>query len=280
MSLERGLPWHHGNLNFKGYSLAGITTSIVFENAKICFDIGPGVPFSQNAGIYCLSHCHADHAGGINFLLSQRSLFSLPHTNILLPEVHVEPINNILQQWQNIEGFQYNYTLIPAKPNQPFGYGKYKIVPFQTTHRIDSVGYIVYEKRKKLKEEFASLSREEIIEKRKKKVDVQEELLEPLVAFTGDTQIEFLQSHPDIFKAKVLLMECTYIDDRRTIEKTRQWGHIHLDELLPYLDLFHNEKVCFIHLSARYKSPEAQRILQDKLGDRYKAPFELFPRPF
>ena len=281
MSLEKGFDWSYDDLNFKGYSIAGQTTSLVFQNAKICFDIGPGLPFHMGAQLYCLTHLHADHGAGINFLLSQRSLFSLPQARIMLPSEHVDAVESILKKWMEIEGFNYNYQLIPSVHGQYFDFTpQYTVKSFKTTHRVTSYGYLVYEKKKKLKKEFQNLERNELIELRDQGVEINEYILNPLVAFTGDTQIEFLKSDPDVLKAKILFVECTYLDEKRSIEQAREWGHIHLDELIDNIDELKNEHISLIHLSARYSTTEANKILTNRFADKDQKRISIFPRPF
>ena len=281
MSLEKGLAWTYKNLDFKGYSIAGQCTSIYFNTPKICFDISQGLPFHINAKLYCLSHLHADHGSGLNYLLSQRSLFRLPQAKIMLPAEHVESVERILTEWRKIEGFEYDYELIPSHHDELYHFSdQYKVRPFKTTHRVSSFGYIVYESKKKLKEEYRDCNSFQIVELKKQGQQIEETVDEPIVAFTGDTQIEFIHSHPDVAKAKLLFVECTYLDKKKTIEETRKWGHLHLDEIIENLGHFKNEHISLIHLSARYQSLEANRILNEKIPSEKRDNFSIFPRPF
>ncbi|MCB0377745.1 MAG: MBL fold metallo-hydrolase [Bdellovibrionales bacterium] len=281
MSLEKGLAWSYKDLNFRGFSIAGTVTSLLFENAKILFDLGPGLPYGFNAHFYCLSHMHADHGSGLHYTLSQRSLYRLPTAKIMLPSEHVAAVDEILKKWQAIEGFQYNYKIIPAEANQriPFN-DQYDIMSFQTVHRIASRGYIIYEKNKRLKPEFQGLSRENLIEAKNSGAILEEHFHTPIVAFTGDTQIEFLESHPDIKKCKLLFMECTYLDEKKPVAAAREWGHIHLDEFIARFSEFENEHISLIHLSARYSTAQAQKILEEKLPSGWPDRISLFPRSF
>lgn len=51
------------------------------------------------------------------------------------------------------------------------------------------------------------------------------------VAFTSDTQIEVLDQNPHLQQARVLILECTFVDDKISIAMARERGHIHLDEV-------------------------------------------------
>jgi ribonuclease Z len=58
--------------------------------------------------------------------------------------------------------------------------------------------------------ELQGLGEEEIVEMRRRGEDPNESYLDPMVAFTGDTQIEFLDSDPDVARAKILFVEATF----------------------------------------------------------------------
>jgi ribonuclease Z len=281
MSLEKGLEWEYEQHQFKGYSIAGQTTSLFYKNAKVAFDIAQGLPYHLSAKLFCLSHLHADHGSGIAYVLSQRSLFRQPTANIMLPEYAVDSIHRILKEWQNIEGFEYDYELTGVNESTTFKLSdKLTVKSFPTVHRVPSFGYMLYEKKKKLKKVYENASREEIL-KAKSQGQAVEELYEaPLLAFTGDTQIEFLDQHPDIKKVPLLFMETTYLDEKKSIEETRKWGHTHLDELLPRLYELKNAHISLIHLSARYSTPQAFNILKEKLPENWQDRISVFPRPF
>ena len=278
LSLERGFAWNFEGQQFKGFSLAGQSTSVFYKNEKIAFDIAQGLPFSLHAKLFCLSHLHSDHGSGINYVLAQRSLFRLPKAKILVPSETVKSLEIILKEWQKIEKFKYSYELIPVDHNLEYDCSdKVRVRAFATIHRVQSFGYIVYQKKKKLKKEYENLERQELLNLKSQKKEIEEIHWHPTTAFTGDTQIEFIDSHPDVSKADLLFLEATYLDSKRSVEETRFWGHTHLDEIVANKDRFQNKHLCFIHPSSRYSPEAAKAIFQQKLTE---APFNysLFPR--
>jgi ribonuclease Z len=281
MSLSQGFDWKYDDHHFQGYSLAGQTTSIYFKEPKVCFDIGQGLPFHLSAKLFCLSHLHADHGSGIHYLLSQRSLFRLPEVPILVPAQHCSSIQKIIREWEKIEELKFSYQLIPVEEGLTFDLSsQWQVRAYPTPHRISSFGYIIFTKKKKLKDQYQNLAPHELILARSKGQPIDQIVYEPTVAFTGDTRIEFIETHPEFGLSQVLLMECTYLDHKKSIEETRRWGHIHLDEIIERQSLFKNEKVGLIHLSARYTTAEANKILKEKLSTDFRARVEIFPRPF
>ena len=75
------------------------------------------------------------------------------------------------------------------------------------------------------------------------------------------------------------MTEVTFVDSAKTIENTRFWGHLHLEELLPRLDTLKCEKVVLIHISARYTTKRVLEILADRVPEHWKTKIEIFPRP-
>lgn len=274
-----GLKWSHKDHHFVGYSIAGITTSLVYENAGLVFDIGQGVPFNIPKQNYFLTHGHSDHAGGIAYVMSQRSLWNQPPAQIYCLPHYIENFDKILKIWQEIEGYEFKYQLNPLSPGESVSIGKeYRVQPFATIHRVPSQGYTVFKSKKKLKPEFVKRHPTELQNLRHSGVTVDEFTDEGIMAFTGDTQIEFLEN----FKTpvKFLFMETTFIDDLKPVASAREWGHIHLDEWIHRIEQIPAEKIILIHLSARYTTRTILETLDKKIPPHLREKIELFPRPF
>ncbi len=278
-NLSTGFKWSYGDHHFVGYSVAGITTSIVYENASMAMDIGQGMPFNIPRNHYFLSHCHSDHAGGLAYVLSQRSLWSLPPANIYVLPKYQKPLTQIIEQWQELEDFIYPFTIHAMNRGDTVRIGKdYVVQSFPTLHRVASQGYVVSKLKKSLKPEYKNFSHEQLRALREKGQDLNALQPQGIFAFTGDTQIEFLDSFTT--PVDVLFMETTFIDELRDVEAARKWGHIHLDEWKDRIDEIPARKIVLIHLSSRYTTKRAQEVLAEKIDKKFQGKVELFPRPF
>jgi ribonuclease Z len=256
------------DLKIIGTSLAGIRTSLLLPEIDVAFDVAQGLPFAVKAKHYFISHCHMDHAAGIPYLISLKALNKLAAPTFYVPESFADPIREIMQIWQKAEGHTYGFEIVPVTANSSFEIAKHLVVrSFPTVHRVPSFGYTIFQRHKKLKPEFAGLNRDELLKKKSSGIDLNEHWDEPFFTFTGDTQIEFLDAASWIKKSKYLVMECTYYDNRRTIEQARAWGHIHLDEVLPRLPELECEKIILIHRSSRYSFNEAQSLVRSRCSD-------------
>jgi len=278
MSVQAGESWSYQKYKFHGLSLSGIRTAIAMPELSLCFDVAQGYPYLINLKHFFISHGHLDHAAGIPYIISQRAMNSLPPGNFYMPGSLVEPMDQIMKLWEKIEKHEYKYNFVTVKGDDeiPLNAQTY-IKVFPTTHRIESYGYTIFEIHKKLKKQYLGLPQQEIVELRRKGHEVNEVHHIPVVSFTGDTQIEFLDSRPWVRQSKLLFMEATYLDERITIEQARQWGHTHIDEVVPRLKDIESEKIVFIHASSRYSDKEAERLLKARIPAEYHERIVLYP---
>jgi ribonuclease Z len=279
MSLASGFSVTYEGIKLIGYSVAGITTSIAMPDAEVCFDVGQGLPYQIPIPNILLTHGHMDHASGIPYLIAMKNMTSQPVPDIYMPESLVEHMKELMKIWAKIDQHTYRFNFIPVVPGQTVQLKPpYFFRPFRTIHRVDSQGYTIYEKKKRLKDEYKDLPPRELGLLRKQGHILDDYSEEPVLSFTGDTKIEFLESE-DVRKSRVLVMEVTYWDKKKTVANAREWGHIHFDELLERIETLECRKVVLIHASARYNTAYLEQILAARVPEHLRDRFTLFPRP-
>jgi ribonuclease Z len=144
----------------------------------------------------------------------------------------------------------------------------------RTQHTVTSVGYVIFERRNKLKPEYRELSGEQIRDLRVGGTEISEEIRVPIVGYTGDTSPEGLDQNPLFYETKILITEMTFIAPEHRKHLIHKNGHMHLDDFAERQDKFKNELVIAGHFSTRYSRRQAEKVvrerLPDMLGDRLK----------
>ncbi len=263
----------------RGVSVAGIGTSLYLPDLKVTIDLAQGLQPMIKPKTFLITHAHMDHASGIPYVISQKALIKAPPATFYMPAVMVEPLQNIMKEWQKIDQHEYTFELLGVEAGNKYSLDSHHdFKPFKTFHRVPSLGYTIFERRNKLKREYLELSQDEIVEFKDKGVKLTEENSLPIFSYTGDTTMDFWNHNPEVLESKVLFMEVTYWDTKKSIEEARQWGHIHLFEVIDRLDDFKGEKLVFTHLSSRYSIEYARSVLQKNIPKKHWDKVDIFPR--
>lgn len=263
----------HKALTIEGYSRAAVQSYWRIPELKLGFELG-GSPWSfMGTQTFFVSHAHLDHLAALPVYVARRRMMKMDPPTIYLPEQVVEPVQRMLRSWQRLDRGRMNCELIGVSPGDIIELSReHRVRVILTQHTVPSVGYIVYDVRKKLKPEYHGLSGNEIRDLRLAGNEVTAESLTPLVCFTGDTSPAGLDSHPDVYQAEVLMTEMTFFRPDHRKEKIHKYGHMHLDDILDRAGQFKNELIVLSHLSTRTATESAAKALRKQL------PSDLFER--
>ncbi len=263
----------HKALTIEGYSRAAVQSYWRIPELKLGFELG-GSPWSfMGTQTFFVSHAHLDHLAALPVYVARRRMMKMEPPTIYLPEEVLEPVQRMLKAWQRLDRGRMICELVGVKPGDVIELSReHRVRVILTKHTVPSVGYIVYDVRKKLKPEYHGLRGDEIRDLRLAGNEVTAEALTPLVCFTGDTSPAGLDSHEDVYKAQVLMTEMTFFRPDHRKEKIHKYGHMHLDDFLDRADRFENELIILSHLSTRTAADSAARALKKHL------PVELYDR--
>lgn len=259
-------------------SVAGLETCIQLPGLDLCFDIGRCPPSAVNRRTVLFTHSHIDHMGGLVMHCATRSLLHQSPPKYVLPATIEDSVHHMLDAWRKLDGSTLPCEIIGAKVGDR--------IPLRTNlfaevirgyHTVPMHAYVLWKRHKRLATHLQGASRQQILQAKDRGEAVNEWFDQPEVAFSGDSTIELIDREESMRKARLLIMELTFLDDRVSVAAARSKGHIHLDEVLERAELFENQTILFTHVSARYGVEEARKIFAARMPDCLKERVHLLP---
>jgi len=253
-------------LSIEGYSRAAVQTYWRVPELKLGFDLG-GQPWSFMATPnWFVSHAHLDHLAALPVYVARRRMMKMEPPTIYMPAEAIEGVEMLLRAFQRLDRGRMPAKLVGLVPGQEVELSRELVVrALPTKHTIPSLGFLVWERRRKLKPEYHALSGEEIRDLRLSGVEVAAEIRIPKVAYLGDTAPQGLDASPEAYRAEILIMEMTFVAPGERPERIHKYGHTHLDDFLARADLFENEVIIASHFSTRMHPEQIQRIIEKRL---------------
>lgn len=258
----------HDGLTIEGYSRAAVQSYWRIAELKLGFDLGAHPWDFMGVPNWALTHCHLDHIAALPLYVARRRLMKMSPPRVFLPAYAVDKVERMLSAFESLDRGRLPCDLVGMEPGEQRELSRELVLEaVPTRHTIPSIGYIVYERRNKLKPEYRDLTGEQIRDLRLAGTEITREVRVPLVGFTGDTSPEGLDQNPVFYEARILITEMTFIapDHRRHL--IHKNGHMHLDDFVTRADRFRNELVIAAHLSTRYSRAQAERIVRSRLPD-------------
>ncbi|KAJ8903623.1 hypothetical protein NDN08_004725 [Rhodosorus marinus] len=275
---ERGSLWiPQIGATLSGTSVSGIGTTIFVKEFGICFDAGRYHEGVEGARVYAITHGHSDHIGALHHILRVRgqNRAGSPTPTVVMPNCYKTNWMNLLKESTLLDAGPHGTPVelkqicsvhpIPYEEesdvNVPLAKGlRMKSLPMD--HRVPTCAYVLMGSRRTVLEQYRNLPNKEIRRLVKAGEHVIEVTEEPVLGFTGDTTIDGIMKHESLLRARVLIMECTFMCDR-TWKKAADTKHIHLEQLGQNADAFENEVIVLMHTSERYKYREASMRVMD-----------------
>ncbi|MBS1119279.1 MAG: ribonuclease family protein [Deltaproteobacteria bacterium] len=262
-----------GPYTVRGISVGGVYTSLAVPELGIVFDAGASPRSTGALDTILLSHGHADHIGALPAMLGIRGLFGKTRPpRVVMPMEIVEDLTTALAALTKLQRFPLDIDAIGMVPGEVLALrGDLHVRAIRTFHPVPSLGYILVKRVAKLRADLVGLPGKDIATRRRagEEVSEYEDRLE--LAYVTDTLVSVLDHSPELLKTRVLILECTFLDDRKTLEGARAGCHIHLDELLERADRFDNEHIVLMHISQLYRPNEVAEILDRRVPPRLRS---------
>lgn len=266
-----------GPFTVRGISVGGVYTTISVPELSALLDVGlPLRAFCASDRIF-LSHGHVDHAGGLSGLLGVRGMMQkAAPPQVYMPREIVDDLQSALACLTRLQRYELAITPVPMSPGDEERLSNNLYVrAFRTHHPVPSLGFQFVRKVQKLRPEFVGLPGAEIATRKQRGDDLFEAAEHLELAYATDTLIRVLDTNPSMLKSRVLILECTFLDDRKSLKESRAGCHIHLDEIIEVADRFENEHLVLMHTSQIYHPDEAREIVAKRVPTHLAARIQL-----
>lgn len=203
----------------------GLTAEGYSRGADKTFLFVPQLSLGLDAGLVCgrkprtvfLSHTHTDHSADIAFLCKRR----FGSVDVFCPKEAVSLVENAVRASveMNLDGDAFDRSRMPFAVHGvgdgdrfelPHSSGQYVVEVFALQHSCPCVGFGVSRRKKKLAQHLRGMAGHEIAARRAAGETVDEEVIEPLFVFNGDTSIAGLVRNARIFEYPVVITECSF----------------------------------------------------------------------
>lgn len=256
-----------GPYTLRGLSLGGVYTSLGCPELGVLFDAGIPARSLATLDTILLSHGHVDHVGALPAILGIRALHGKTRPpRVIMPAEIVDDLQAALAALTKLQRWPLEVEAIGMRAGEERELrGDLRIRAVQTFHPVPSLAYVITRRISKLRPEFHALPGPEIAARRRagEPMLVHEERAE--LAYVTDTLVSAFDHGPELFGARVLVMECTFLDNRKTLEGARAGCHIHLDEVIERASRFTNETIVMMHVSQLYRPDEVAQILDARV---------------
>jgi len=262
-----------GPYTVRGISVGGVYTSLAVPELGLVFDAGSSPRSAGAIDTILLSHGHADHVGALPAFLGIRALTGKTKPpRVVMPSEIVDDLVAALAALSKLQRFPLEIVPIGMQPGDELALrADLRIRAVRTFHPVPSLGYLIVRRVGRLRADLVGLPGPEIAARRRagEEVSDYDDRLE--LAYATDTLVSALDHAPELYKARVLIVECTFLDDRKSLEAARAGCHIHLDELIERADLFENDHVVLMHFSQIYRPDEISALLDRRVPAKLRA---------
>lgn len=235
----------------QGISVAGEMTTVQIPEMDVTFDIGCCPRAMLASKFLALSHGHMDHSGSLAYWCSQRRFQGMGSGHIVCDKRIAPAVHKMMAGFNDLEGQKTPYELVEMEPNgQVMIKNSIYLRGFEVEHTSPSFGYVIIEKRTKLKPEYTDFPQEKLKELKDRGIEITRTLEIPLIAYIGDTGPGPHLVREDVRKAQVIITECTFFEPDHK-ERAKTGMHLHVEDLAEWLRVAEAQAFVITHISRR-----------------------------
>jgi len=251
----------------QGFSVAGEQTMVHVPELEVAFDVG----FCPRVLVPCpsiaLSHAHMDHIGGLPYWFSQRYFQKLPPGKVHCHHAIAQPLLNMMKGWVDLERQQTPHEVIGMEDGQEVLLRpNIWLRAIEVRHTVPALGFVVIERRNKLKLEFVDLPADALREAKARGESITRQIDIPLIAYTGDTEMGPYLLRDEFRQAQTVVTECTFFDPEHR-GRAATGMHLHVEDIRELLQAWSAHDVVVVHLSRRTMLSYARKRLDEVGGE-------------
>jgi len=153
----------HHDLTIEGYSRAAVQSYWRIPELKLGFDLGAQPWDFMGTPTWCITHTHLDHLAALPVYIARRRMMKMEPPVIYLPQEIVDPVREVMKHFMRLDRGRMPCELRPVAPGDEIELSRELVVTAsQTKHTVPSLGYVVWDRRRKLKPEYQELSGDQI----------------------------------------------------------------------------------------------------------------------
>jgi ribonuclease Z len=244
------------HFTLEGRSRAGHETWFRVRELGVALDVGRCPDTLISVPNLFVTHAHLDHAAGIPFYGSQRRLQGLGPGRVFVPEEAADDFRALVVIQQKLTGASLGIDIVGMAVGDVQRIDRtHTVRAHNAPHRVPARAFEFIERRHRLRDELIGRESREIAALRHDGVDVTEERDVSMLFYTGDTDRGILETNESLFRAEVLMIECSFIADGHE-GAAAEYRHIHFDDIAAFAERFENRLIILTHFSRRYSRDE------------------------
>ena len=250
----------------QGASIAGEATTVQVPELDIVFDLGCCPRPMLASKFAAISHGHMDHVGSLAYWCSQRKFQGMGTGTIICDRRIERAVRRMMEGFVELEQQVTPFEIIALGQDEEAEIKNNTVIRcYEVDHTGPAVGYVIVEKRSKLRPEFADLPQEKLREIKARGQEITRILEIPLVAYLGDTAPGPALLRNDVRTAQIVISECTFVEpDHKSRAKIGK--HLHLDDVVEWLRVLECRHLVLTHLSRRTNLAFARKQLTLQAG--------------
>lgn len=232
----------------------------------VALDVGRGPLKLSGTADLLLSHGHLDHAVGLPFVLSHRSMQQAADpTRVYCPAPISGRLKTFVEAASALEERTYRWEIVPLRPGDRVELRRdFMVEAFATQHPVPSLGYHLFRRKSRLLPALRDLEQDEIARRSRAGEEVTESTEELVLSYCGDTSAGAFDSEERLYETPLLMVELTYLSPELR-DRGEQYGHLHLEDLVDRRERFRNQAILLHHLSRRYRPNDLRQAVDAKL---------------